>query len=46
MGLFEEDFENGGFDKFIDVIFVWGDVDVICKWIDEYFFVGVNYVCI
>lgn len=46
MGLEEEDFENGGSDKFIDTTFAWGNVDKIKARIQEHFDAGASHVCI
>ncbi len=46
MGLSEDDFENGGSDKFIDATFAWGDEAAIRKRIDEHFSAGADHVCI
>lgn len=46
MGLSEEDFENGGSDKFIDATFAWGNVEQIKARIQEHFDAGADHVCI
>ena len=46
MGLEEDDFENGGSDKFIDATFAWGSVDRVKARIAEHFDAGASHVCI
>ena len=36
MGLTEDDFENGGSDKFIDSTYAWGDVSAIKQRVNEH----------
>lgn len=46
MGLTEDDFENGGSDKFIDATFAWGTVGQIQARLKEHFDAGASHVCI
>ena len=46
MGLTEDDFENGGSDRFIDSTFAWGSVEKIQARIKEHFDAGASHVCI
>ncbi|HSG88642.1 MAG TPA: TIGR03620 family F420-dependent LLM class oxidoreductase [Pseudomonadales bacterium] len=46
MGLTEEDFENGGSDKFVDTTFAWGSVDAVKARLKEHFDAGASHVCI
>ena len=46
MGLSEDDFENGGSDKFIDATFAWGNVEQIKARIQAHFDAGADHVCI
>jgi len=46
MGLTEDDFENGGSDRFIDATFAWGDVDAISARLKAHVDAGASHVCI
>ena len=46
MGLTEDDFENGGSDRFIDTTFAWGTVAAIKDRIQQHFDAGADHVCI
>lgn len=46
MGLTDDDFENGGSDRFIDTTFAWGTVDAIKDRIQQHFDAGADHVCI
>jgi len=46
MRLSEDDFENGGSDKFIDATFAWGNVEQIKARIQAHFDAGADHVCI
>ena len=46
MGLTDADFENGGFDKFIDATFAWGSLEKIEARIRAHFDAGATHVCI
>ncbi|MEM6707831.1 MAG: TIGR03620 family F420-dependent LLM class oxidoreductase [Pseudomonadota bacterium] len=46
MGLTEEDFENGGSDRFIDATFAWGSIDDIKARLKAHFDAGATHVCI
>jgi len=46
MGLTEEDFENGGSDRFIDATFAWGNLDAITDRIKAHFDAGATHVCV
>lgn len=46
MGLEEDDFENGGSDKFIDTTFAWGSLNQVKARIAEHFDAGASHVCI
>jgi len=46
MGLTEDDFENGGSDKFIDSTYAWGTPAQIQKRVDEHFQAGASHVCV
>ncbi len=46
MGLTEEDFRDGGSDRFIDETTAWGDVDAIKRRLEEHFEAGASHVCV
>lgn len=46
LGFAETDFKDGGSDKLIDAIVVWGDLKAIRKRIDEHHAAGADHVCI
>lgn len=46
LGFTDDDFANGGSDRFIDAMVVWGDETAIRKRIDEHFDAGASHVCI
>jgi len=46
MGLTEDDFENGGSDKFIDATYAWGTTAQIQQRVDEHFQAGASHVCV
>jgi len=46
MGLTEDDFENGGSDKFIDTTYAWGTTAQIQQRVDEHFQAGASHVCV
>ena len=46
LGFNEEDFENGGSDRLVDAIVVWGDEDAIAKRIEAHWTAGADHVCI
>ena len=46
IGFSEADLENGGSDRFLDAMVVWGDVETIQKRFDEHFDAGATHVCI
>ncbi len=46
LGFSAEDFENGGCDRFLDAMVVWGDVDTIKARLEEHFDAGATHVCI
>jgi probable F420-dependent oxidoreductase len=46
LGFGEEDFADGGSDRLIDALVVWGDEDAIRKRIDLHRAAGADHVCI
>ena len=46
MGLTEDDFENGGSDRFIDTTFAWGTTEQIKARIQAHIDAGANHVCV
>ena len=45
-GFSEEDLADGGSDRFLDAMVVWGDESVIQRRIQEHFDAGASHVCI
>jgi probable F420-dependent oxidoreductase len=46
LGFADEDFANGGSDRFIDATVAWGDVSAIEKRVRAHFDAGASHVCI
>lgn len=46
LGFSEADLDNGGSDRFIDAMVVWGNEDKIQQRLDEHFDAGATHVCI
>ncbi|MEJ7933992.1 hypothetical protein WG907_06955 [Sphingobium sp. AN558] len=46
MGFDDEDFEDGGSDRFIDAIVAWGDESALRMRIDAHLHAGASQVCI
>ena len=46
LGFSETDLDNGGSDRFIDAMVVWGNEDKIQRRLDEHFDAGATHVCI
>ncbi len=46
MGFTATDFENGGSDRFIDGVLVWGDVVTVKRKLREHFDAGATHLCI
>ncbi len=46
LGFTDDDFANGGSDRFIDRIVAWGDEGALRKRIDEHLDAGASHVCI
>lgn len=46
LGFTEDDLNNGGSDRFLDAMVVWGDVDTVRQRIAEHFDAGATHVCI
>jgi probable F420-dependent oxidoreductase len=46
LGFTDEDFANGGSDRFIDATVAWGDVSAIEKRVRAHFDAGASHVCI
>lgn len=45
-GLTDEDFENGGSDRFVDTTFSWGSIASIEQRIKDHFDAGATHVCV
>jgi probable F420-dependent oxidoreductase len=46
LGWTDDDFADGGTDKLVDAIVVWGDEATIRTRVDEHFAVGADHVCV
>jgi probable F420-dependent oxidoreductase len=46
IGFTEADLANGGSDKFIDAMVLWGDAETIARGLRAHFDAGANHVCI
>ena len=46
LGFTDDDFANGGSDRFMDAMVVWGDEDTIRERMREHFDAGATHVCI
>jgi probable F420-dependent oxidoreductase len=46
IGFADEDFANGGSDRFIDATVAWGDVSVLKKRVQAHLDAGASHVCI
>jgi probable F420-dependent oxidoreductase len=46
LGFTESDFSNGGSDKLIDAVIVWGDLKTVLTRVDEHLAAGADHVCI
>ena len=46
LGFSESDLDNGGSDRFIDAMVVWGNEDQIQRRLDEHCDAGATHVCI
>jgi hypothetical protein len=45
-GFAEEDLADGGSDRLIDALFVWGDEDAIKSRVQQHFDAGADHVCL
>lgn len=46
LGFEDADFENGGSDRLIDAVFVWGDETTIAKRLQDHYDAGATHVCL
>jgi probable F420-dependent oxidoreductase len=46
LGWGDDDFADGGTDKLVDAIVVWGDEATIRARVDEHFSAGADHVCV
>lgn len=46
LGFNDEDFENGGSDRLVDAIVVWGDESALQKRVEAHWAAGADHVCI
>jgi probable F420-dependent oxidoreductase len=46
MGFGDDDFRNGGSDRIVDALVVWGDMDHILERIQQHFDAGADHVCL
>jgi probable F420-dependent oxidoreductase len=46
IGFTEEDFANGGSDRFVDAMVLWGDADRIRRGLRQHFEAGATHVCL
>jgi hypothetical protein len=46
IGFTEAELANGGSDRFIDAMVLWGDVATVRRGIDAHFTAGATHVCI
>jgi hypothetical protein len=46
LGFTEAEFANGGSDRFIDAMVLWGDADTIKRGLRAHFAAGATHVCL
>jgi probable F420-dependent oxidoreductase len=46
LGFTDADIENGGSDRLVDTIVVWGDIDAVAKRVREHHDAGADHVCL